>query len=273
MTTSELWITYAWADNAEGDFSFLVQELDTAGITARYDRIALVPGGRLWEQIAARITSDPLSGWAYLVTPRSLESEPCREELAYALDRALSTKGRNFPLIGLLHGGVRIEDVPPALRTRLCVSLASPNWKEEVRAALEGHAPNIQPKPQTRFVWTLHRRYGGRPNASAIEVRPRFGEVTYWRFLVPKTARILGWGWGPAGGGEIAGGKFYSIDGAEANLESEAVTYFGSADKLSPNVSAYVQLQEPLPRFVAFGLVKEQFGPPTDGETFWLPKP
>lgn len=131
-----LWITYAWADNNEGDFDHLVNDLDAVGVPAIYDKIALVPGRRLWEQIADQITTGELGGWAYLLTPNSVKSEACREELSYALDRALRARGEQFPLIGLLRG-VPIEEVPPVLRVRLCVDLSSPDWIEQVRAGLE----------------------------------------------------------------------------------------------------------------------------------------
>ncbi len=52
-----LWITYTWADNDEGDFDYLVNQLEDAGVPAIYDKIALVPGQRLWEQIAAQIST------------------------------------------------------------------------------------------------------------------------------------------------------------------------------------------------------------------------
>lgn len=42
-----LWITYAWADNDEGDFDYLVQELEGASIPAIYDKIAQIPGRKL----------------------------------------------------------------------------------------------------------------------------------------------------------------------------------------------------------------------------------
>jgi hypothetical protein len=64
-----LWITYAWTDNTEGDFDYLVQRLTEHGVTAQFDRVALVPGQRLWEQIGQKISSDELSGWAYLLIP------------------------------------------------------------------------------------------------------------------------------------------------------------------------------------------------------------
>jgi len=42
-----LCITYAWADNDEGDFNYIVQELEGARIPAIYDKIAQIPGRKL----------------------------------------------------------------------------------------------------------------------------------------------------------------------------------------------------------------------------------
>ena len=35
--TYPLWITYAWVDNVDGDFDFLVQELGAANVEGRVD--------------------------------------------------------------------------------------------------------------------------------------------------------------------------------------------------------------------------------------------
>jgi len=189
-----LWITYAWVDNDEGDFDFLVQELGRNGIPALYDKIALVPGRRLWSQIADKISNEPLSGWAYLVTPNSISSNACQEELHYALQRALDTKGEEFPLIGLLHG-VSIRDVPLALRVRLCVNLRNPDWVEEIRAAILGQPPRMPVDEQGPYVMKLHNPYLGNLNAFAVEIRPRFGELTYWRIGYPEDGpRPSAWG-------------------------------------------------------------------------------
>jgi hypothetical protein len=87
----------------------------------------LIPGQGLWDQIADRITKDPLADWAYLITPTSLSSEACREELRYALYRALAAKGETFPLIGLVDPGVSIADEPfgPPVREQLEVKTFS----------------------------------------------------------------------------------------------------------------------------------------------------
>ncbi len=202
--STPLWITYAWIDNAEGDFDYLVQQLVAAGIPALYDRIALVPGRKLWEQLAEKISSEALAGWAYLITPHSLSSQACKEELAYALDRALEAKGEEFPLIGLLHQ-VSIRDVPLPLKVRLCVNLANPDWIEEVRSAIESRPPRRTIHLQSPIVTRVHRPYLGDDSATAIEFRPRFGEITYWRIAYPVAGpQPSRWGCGPANGGGIS---------------------------------------------------------------------
>jgi TIR domain len=260
-----LWITYAWSDDEEGDFSYLIQELKGAGIAATYDNISLVPGRRLWEQIAQRITESPLSGWAYLVTPNSLESEACREELAYALCRALTDKGKAFPLIGLLHE-VQIEDIPAALAVRLCISLASPTWKEEVLAGLEGRPPKRAEEPQSRYVWGIHNNYRGNAAHAAVEVRPRFGTMMFWRFVIPVSHRVIEWGWGPAGGGALSSTRSTVIEGGSTQVEGVNCTFFGAGDALSPSVSAYVVFERQLPEFLCFGQAEEPFGGPGEVE-------
>lgn len=263
-----LWLTYAWIDKQEGDFSFLVGELDGANVEVRFDKVALVPGQRLWDQIGKEIIEGSYDGWAYLLTPNSIASEPCREELAYALSRALNAKGARFPLLGLLHG-VRIEDVPPALRVRLCVSLASPDWKEEVRAGLEARPPRVPRPEQSNYIWKVHDRYG-QPPAVAVEVRPRFGEMMYWRFALPESAAILQWGHGPADGGAISSVKTSIIKGRTGEVDGTSVKWFGSGDRLSPGISAYVVFGAELPDRVYFGPAAEPFGPPGEMETLKL---
>lgn len=263
-----VWITYAWVDDKEGDFSYLVQELKEIGVEATYDRIALVPGLRLWQQIGSRITEDPLTGWAYLVTPSSLESEACREELAYALYRALHTKTDDFPLLGLLHG-VPVNELPPALRARLCVNLADPNWRDQVKAGLEGRPPTVTPNPQSRFIWRVHRDYLGQAGQVAVEVRPRFGEVMFWRFAVPAEAKRSRWGFGQANGGGLSAIKNSVLDDYMGTLDGSDVVVFGAADRLSPGTSAYVVFDGVPPRFVAFGLARATWELlPTEFEIF-----
>lgn len=249
----KLWITYAWTDDNVGDFSFLVQELESIGIEAVYDKVAIIPGRDLWNQISSKISEGDISGWAYLVTPSSLESEACREELAYALDRTLRTKGRDFPLIGLLHG-IQVNDLPPALKVRLCVSLANPNWKEEILAGLEGRPPIQEKEIKSQYIVNVYQPYGNNPDNIAIEVRPRFGELMYWRFVVPSSSALLNWGYGPSGGNHIANIKIDMVEG-QGEIDGISIKWFGSGDRLSPNVSAYVVFDKKLPEFIGFDIV------------------
>src|SRR5437762_3142792 len=121
-----LWITYTWDDNEKGNFSYLVQQLNEVGIESVYDRVSLIPGRIIWDQISNRIIESSLDGWGYLLTPKSIANPRCREELAYALNRALYNRGQDFPLIGMLHD-VEVKDIPDPLKIRLCVNLADPN--------------------------------------------------------------------------------------------------------------------------------------------------
>ncbi len=266
--TAPLWITYAWKDNDESDFDYLVQSLRDAGVEARYDKVALVPGQRLWEQIADRLGRADLSGWAYLVTPASLASQACREELAYALDRALTSKGAALPLIGLLHG-VAVADVPLPLKVRLCIDLRTSDWREQVRAAVERRPPRVEIPEASPYVIRLHDRYLGKPEWVAVEARPRFGELMYWRFAFPAAGpRPIKWGWGPANGGGIAGRKSGHIEGKDLRVQGVEMNFVGAANTLSPATSAYLVFEHELPQLLFFGTSTEEFGTSIKGTAF-----
>ena len=257
-----LWITYAWADNTEGDFDYLVSELNHAGVTAQFDRIALIPGQRLWEQIADRIASDDLRGWSYLLTPQSIASQPCLEELAYAIDRTLSRKGIRFPLIGLLHG-VPMSEVPAALRVRLCVDLKSPNWIEAVRGALEQRPPVSEPTDLAPFKSKIHNSYLGNSSLKAVEFVPRFGELRYWRIAYPASGpKAVIRGVGPAGGGGVGGAHRDFVEGT-VDINGIHMLFFGSGDAISPSTAAYIGFESAFPSDVAFGWCNEPYGTPS----------
>jgi hypothetical protein len=265
-----LWITYAWKDNDEGDFDYLVQKLQKVGISSLYDKIALIPGRRLWHQIAHRISSSPLSGWAYLVTPNSLLSSACREELSYALQRTLEAKGEEFPLIGLLHK-VSIGDVPMPLRVRLCVSLTDPDWAEQVRAGVEGKPPGIPVPRQEAFVLKIHENYLGRQGWTAIEIRPRFSQITYWRMAFPSNGpQPVVWGTGPANGGGIGGAMFTVVEGEYQDMGGVPMKFKGAANPLSSAMSAYAVFDGPLPDRLFFGEANEPFGANAKGAVISL---
>ena len=85
-----IWLTYSWNDNTDGDVDFIAQELIRAGVNVKLDRWNIGAGRRLWDQFANLIQSPAESdAWALYASQASLGSEPCKEEFAYALDRAL----------------------------------------------------------------------------------------------------------------------------------------------------------------------------------------
>ncbi|MCX7013251.1 MAG: toll/interleukin-1 receptor domain-containing protein [Candidatus Sumerlaeota bacterium] len=255
-----LWITYAWSDNALGDFDYLIQDLSRAGISAKYDKISIIPGRKLWAQIADRIFSDSLAGWAYLITPNSLASTACQEELAYALQRALESRGDEFPLIGLLHG-VSISDVPLALRVRLCVNLANPDWIEEIREAITGSVPRRSVPEQKPLIIKIHRQYLGQSDKVAVEICPRFGELRYWRLAFPSSGpQPVAWGTGPANGRGIGAIKTEVKKGEFPDIEGIPMKFVGAGNPVTPSTSAYAVFDRELPQKCFFGVAKKPYG-------------
>jgi len=271
----KLWITYAWVDNEQGNFDFLVQELKKVGVDVNFDRVALIPGQRLWEQIAKNISDPSIDGWAYLLTPKSLSSQPCREELAYALDRALATKGGEFPLFGLVGNGLAFKEVPDALRTRLCIPLASENWKEQIVSGLEQKPTPESIKEQSRLLLEIKQMDRGNQNVIGIQITPRFEELRHWRFVVPAGAKIVGWGSGAKDSWSTAGIQTQMTQGGTLSFEyggkQTVWTVVGAGDVLSHNTSAYLFLAEDsVSDAFAFGIANEPFAMPEQVEIFNL---
>ncbi len=171
-----IWLTYAWADNSDGDIDYIAQELVRSGVSIKLDRWNIGAGGRLWEQISSQIEDPAKSdGWMLFASQASLGSEPCKEEFAIALDRALSSRGANFPIIGLFNGPVDTSLVPASVRTRLCVSTTDPDWKERIRAAAEGQLPAVAKQAMEPCQVRIHQKTGANGSGYAIEIRPRAG--------------------------------------------------------------------------------------------------
>ena len=183
----KLWITYAWADNEHSDVDYVAQELRNIGINVKLDRWDIGAGRRLWEQIERFIQSPSESdGWMLFASQHSLNSEPCQEEYAYAVDRALKTRSGSFPLIGLFSGAVDTSLVPASIRVRLCVSTLDTDWKERVLAAVEGRQLNVsQPVIQPYHV-KLHHRSLVNEHPYAVEIRPRAGTWSPFFAAVPE---------------------------------------------------------------------------------------
>jgi len=180
-----IWITYSWADNTNGDVDFIAQELEAAGLKVKLDRWNIKTGIRLWDQIEEFIQSPgQCDAWLFVATQASLGSEPCREEYAYALDRALNTRGTAFPVIALFPATVDQSLIPAGIRTRLYVSLRDPDWKERIVAAAEGRDVNIQRPRIAPYHFALHQQ---NPPAIGlvIEVRPRAGSWSPFIMAIP----------------------------------------------------------------------------------------
>ena len=172
--TATIWITYAWADNKHGDIDFIAQELGSAGLTAKLDRWNIGAGNQLWDQIADFISKpDESDAWLLVATQTSLQSQPCKEEYAYALDRALRTRGDRFAVVALFPGPIDNELIPAGIRTRLYVSLTDADWKERIKAAAEGRAPSISRPTVEPYALSIHR--GHSSGKIIVEVRPRAG--------------------------------------------------------------------------------------------------
>jgi hypothetical protein len=168
------WITYSWKDNEQGDVDYIVQELVRAGLKIKLDRWNLQAGRRLWEQID-KFIRDPneCDGWIFYATQNSLASEACREELAYALERALSSRGGAFPIIALVQSHMEGGLLPAAIKTRLYVDLTDPEWKERIVDAVTNRTSARAAAELTPSVSIEHPAPMG--FAAAIEVRPRAG--------------------------------------------------------------------------------------------------
>lgn len=257
-----LWITYAWTDNQEGDFDYLVQELKSQNLNCSYDRVALIPGKRLWEQIAEKILNSDTDAWAYLISKNSLDSGPCKEELAYALDRALSSKEKGFPIIGLVHN-VPFNQIPIALKTRLCVSLKDPDWKAQVIAGVNNRTPEIEPETKEKFKINIHSFPNG---DTAIELKTRFEELRYWRIAVPSNVTIKQGGTGISGNYNINLIANSYVEGT-VDIGPEKCKFIGTGDPINSSTSAYLLVEGQLPPFFAYGFAKEPFGHPD----LWYP--
>jgi TIR domain len=166
----KLWLTYAWKDNEDDDVDHIVSELRAQGLDVNFDRVHIVPGRRLWAQIDQGIMDPDTSAWAIYLTENSLRSEPCQEEIAYALDRALRSRGAEFPLIGLFPGAFDRHLIPSAIATRLFVNLRENDWVQQVLNGVSGSRRTAIDRPKP-FGHALHKV----PNGYMLEVWPRTG--------------------------------------------------------------------------------------------------
>jgi hypothetical protein len=251
---ASIWLTYAWADDRDGDVEFAAQELVAAGLNVKLDRWNIQAGRRLWQQIEQFIQDEAeCDAWLMYVTESSLGSEPCREEYAYALDRALQSRGDLFPVIGLFPGPVDGGLIPAGIRTRLYVSLTDPDWKERILAAAEGRAPQVKHRPVAPFFLRVHEFVNDDPAQNyAIEVRPRGGAWSPFMFMVPigerdtVQPRLIH---GPSGG--LPAVSMIGIAGSGTSKDG-LWHYIRATNQATPTHSYYL-LCAFLPSEIAFG--------------------
>lgn len=179
---ANVWLTYSWADNKDHSVDFIAQELTRAGLTVHLDRWDLEAGRRLWEQIADFI-SDPTQtdAWIIYATSNSLGSERCKEELYYAVDRALDTRDDPFPVAALFPSVAEIDLLPPALKIRLNVSLEDSHWTERLVAMAEGRQPSVDRPEIGPYSISFHRS----SSRHFVEIRPCAGVISRFFAAVP----------------------------------------------------------------------------------------
>lgn len=251
-----VWITYSWLDNEDSDVEFIAQQIGTQGFDVRMDRWDITAGRRLWEQIERFIShTEESDAWVFYATQNSLGSEPCKEEFAYALQRALSSRTEHFPLIGLFPSAVEKDLIPAGLSTRLYVSLEDKDWLERLAASINGQKPNISREHLEPFSYKIHPTNNDQFNY-VFEVRPRAGswaqpfiavpshEVERTRWIMPVTAKVAGSGRVPL---------FNNFSNLHCTTTSNGDWSVCIADDdATPSKSIYLYLKE-LPASIAFG--------------------
>jgi hypothetical protein len=245
MAKPKLWLTYAWKDNEDAQVDHVYHELINAGLDVRLDRTQLTVGQRLWPQIDAGITDPEKSdGWAIYATKKSLESERCLEEIAYALDRALRKRETDFPIIGIFPESLDRELIPSAIATRLYVNLRDSEWTHQIAQALgDAKAKRSIPKPSPYF-FQIHSAAWG----PCVEIRPRSGRWHPFHVMVlpNEKDRITGFFTGPSGY-PVNWGSISHGDCSYGEYEGSSTTNL--VDSLT---SAYVSFSE-LPSRIVFG--------------------
>ena len=259
-----LWITYPWSRNEERDFSYLLPQLKEANIDAVYESFQLQPGSQLGRTIVQRLLSDGFDSWVYILTHQCFTQRACMDELTAAIDHTLINMGTDFRMAGLMYG-IAMQQVPPVLKVLPCISLGEPDWKKQLSGILTADpSRSRRASPgadETKFVWKIHPRYDGDPSMTAVEVHPRNDRIQYWRFAIPKSARVAVWGQGRSGGGEISRIVFAETRGS-GRYENRDIIWFGAANTISNTESAYAVFSGPLPDFICFGPARTAFGSP-----------
>ena len=121
------------------------------------------------------------------------------------------------------------------------------------------------------MVVKLHTNYLGDPDATAVEFRPRFGELIYWRIAFPANGpHPTSWCVGPANGGGISGMKTSSIEGKGLEVQGIQMDFVGVGDALSASKSAYIVFKGRPPDRLFFGVSREPFSTEISGNLFTI---
>ncbi len=247
---SSVWITYAWDDNKDRDVDFCAQELVKAGLDVKLDRWNLGAGKRLWEQIEHFIQDPSLSdGWVLYATQISLGNEKCKEEFAYALDRALDKRGGDFPIIALFPASVDKELIPAGIKTRLFVSITDPDWKERIVAAVQRRSPSITKTLAEPYALAIHQS----GEQLAIEVRPRGGTWSPFIAGIPiaeKDTVSPHLGFGAA---KRIPGAFMLMSCGEGTSNDGKLWIMTAGNEATPTQSYYIFCKK-LPSLLIFGV-------------------
>jgi hypothetical protein len=248
-----IWITYDWDDNKDLDVDFCAQELSRAGLEVKLDRWNLGAGKRLWEQIETFIQDPTLSdGWVFYATQMSLCNGKCKEELSYALDRALSKRGNDFPIIALFPSTLDEQLIPASIKTRLYVSIVDQDWKERIISAVEKRIPNIS-KPRIEPYAIKIQKSG---EQFIIEMRPRAGTWSPFIVCIPKKEKDtvsphLHYG---AANRPPTGIVLTSLSGyMEGTLNDGNLWFTTTANEATPTQSYYLMCKK-LPSLLVFGV-------------------
>ena len=263
-----LFLSYAHADDAEGDFAWAVSRLEKAGLEVVYDTRVLVAGRSLWPQIEKALLDPRLDAWGWLLTPSGLRSAGCREELEYARLRMLNHRGDEFPLIGLVDR-VPADQIPLAIQSRLYVDMRSPDWVDRVVAGVKGEVATRPPRDLTNCHWRIHLNVSDDPEQIAIEVRPRFGSIPYFAILAPMPGpeRV---GTGAAGSGYTGGIAFEFAEWNDVDVFGEKAKVHSMRGPVDPSMSAYAIFRKHVPPWVAFGPCPGPFVLPSGVERMML---
>jgi hypothetical protein len=250
------WLTYAWEDNDRQDVDFIAQELQRSGVTIQLDRWNISAGRRLWEQIAGFIQSPECSGWIVYATQKSLGSNACKEEFAYALDKALHARSETFPIVALFPSPVDRDLVPVAIRTRLHVSSRDPDWKERIKATLEGRAPQIPHTQLDPYDYQVHVRQYPDGMRIVLEVRPRAGTWVPFcaAILIEERERVQPSIWhGPRGVAGVDQPAHVLMNCGESPSTDGKYWMMFAGNEATPTQSYFISLRQP-PSRVFFGI-------------------